>query len=524
MAKAAEILTGQFTLVATNVPYLGRGKQDDTLKEHLEQNFPSSKADLATAFVERCMHFCATGGSQAVVTPQNWLFLTTYTKLREALLKNRTWNVIARLGANAFQDMNWWAATTALLILSNTEAAAEHLIFGVDASADKRQEIKAAMLSGRVEAHIAVVQQADQIHNPDARLTIEPLNTLPALSQYVDAPNGSHGGDSPRHRLCFWELQEVTTKWRFFQGTVEQTQPYSGREHIFSRPDDGAYHRESPNARIQGDNVIGRQGVVVSMMRILPVTLYSGDLFDISCTPLVPFDLANLLPIWAFCSSGSYLDEVRKIDQKVNVTNATLAKVPFDLAHWKKIATEKFPHGLPKPFSSESTQWLFNGHPLGADQPLHVAVARLVGYEWPRQTGSSFIDCPALGPDGLEALADEDGIVCLAPVRGEASALERLRILLATALGEEWSSSKERELLLATAVDNNAKKPETDLESWLRSSFFSEHCKLFHSRPFIWQIWDGNANGFSALVNYHKLAAPNGLSVPRPVASSAAIL
>ncbi|WP_259720033.1 hypothetical protein [Synechococcus sp. CS-1328] len=37
-----------------------------------------------------------------------------------------------------------------------------------------------------------------------------------------------------------------------------------------------------------------------------------------------------------------------------------------------------------------------------------------------------------------------------------------------------------------------------------------EHCKLFHSRPFIWQIWDGHPKGFSALVNYHKMAAPHG--------------
>ena len=29
LAKAAEILAGQFTLVATNVPYLGHRKQDE---------------------------------------------------------------------------------------------------------------------------------------------------------------------------------------------------------------------------------------------------------------------------------------------------------------------------------------------------------------------------------------------------------------------------------------------------------------------------------------------------------------
>jgi hypothetical protein len=63
---------------------------------------------------------------------------------------------------------------------------------------------------------------------------------------------------------------------------------------------------------------------------------------------------------------------------------------------------------------------------------------------------------------------------------------------------------------LATAVDNNAKNADPDLDTWLRSSFFSEHCKLFLSRPFIWQIWDGQPQGFSALVNYHKLVATNG--------------
>jgi hypothetical protein len=31
---------------------------------------------------------------------------------------------------------------------------------------------------------------------------------------------------------------------------------------------------------------------------------------------------------------------------------------------------------------------------------------------------------------------------------------------------------------------------------------------LFRHRPFIWQIWDGRRDGFSALVNYHRLDGP----------------
>jgi hypothetical protein len=43
------------------------------------------------------------------------------------------------------------------------------------------------------------------------------------------------------------------------------------------------------------------------------------------------------------------------------------------------------------------------------------------------------------------------------------------------------------------------------LGTWVRDGFFQQHCELFHQRPFIWHIWDGLRDGFSALVNYHKL-------------------
>lgn len=205
--------------------------------------------------------------------------------------------------------------------------------------------------------------------------------------------------------------------------------------------------------------------------------------------------------MWCFCKSTEFNEEVRKIDQAVKVTNASLTKIPFDLAHWQKVAAEKYPDGLPKPYSSDPTQWLFNGHPAGSDQPLHVAVARLLGYQWPRQTGSSFPDCPALGPDGLEALADADGIVCLSATKGEAPAAERLRALLAQSLGK-----LDLPALIASAgpAGKKGSKSET-LEDWLRDEFFEQHCALFDHRPFIWHLWDGHKNGFSALVNYHKL-------------------
>ncbi len=253
------------------------------------------------------------------------------------------------------------------------------------------------------------------------------------------------------------------------------------------------------NADERGNSVWGRPGVAISQMSSLPASRYFGDKYDSNVASVVPKRSEHLAAIWAFCSSESFYEAVRAIDRKLNVTNATFGKVPFDLAHWQKVAAEKYPHGLPKPFSIDPTQWLFNGHPNGSDNPLPVAVARLLDYRWPRLSGSSFPDCPALGPDGLEPHADTNGIVCIPAVHGEQPAANRLSDLLATAYGKQLSPAKSSELLASVADSGKS------LDEWLRDGFFVHHCTLFYQRPFIWHVWDGRKDGFSALINYHKL-------------------
>jgi hypothetical protein len=67
--------------------------------------------------------------------------------------------------------------------------------------------------------------------------------------------------------------------------------------------------------------------------------------------------------------------------------------------------------------------------------------------------------------------------------------------------GEGWSPTLQDRLLQQVGFGGKG------LETWLRDGFFEQHCKLFHHRPFIWHIWDGRRDGFSALVNYHTLDA-----------------
>ena len=181
-----------------------------------------------------------------------------------------------------------------------------------------------------------------------------------------------------------------------------------------------------------------------------------------------------------------------------------LVKVPFDLGHWSRIAAERYPTGLPLPYSVDPAQWIFSGHPCNTNEDLFVAVARLLGYRWPAEYDSDMVlanEQRALieKVQALYPFEDKDGIVCVPSVRGEPPAHERLLQLLRAAYGDGWHDGVLANLLVESG--------SASLDDWLRNKFFERHCKLFQHRPFIWHVWDGRRrDGFHALVNYHKLA------------------
>jgi type I restriction-modification system DNA methylase subunit len=504
LAKAAEILTGQFTLVATNVPYLGRGKQNDVLQSYCKQFHSDAKADLSTCFIERCTAFCSVSGTTALVTPQNWFFQGSYKKVRHRLLREVTWNAVSQLGEEAWWSFGIRGPRTVLTVFTNARPNAQASFLQIDVStpfdhAPLLLDEKVRLLRGA--GAVKMVSQAAQLRNPDAVVGSAESESL--LADYADTYEGLSTGDIAPFIRYFWEHSKIDGHtWAWLIGAVGQSIPYGGREQVLLWEGGKGQLANSAGAYIKGARAWGKEGLRITLMRTKSVTFYSGELFDKNAGTLIPKKAEHALAIAAFCFASEFEKRVATANPGLYVPVKTLLKVPFDLAHWQKVAAEQYPHGLPKPFSSDPTQWLFNGHPKGSDQPLHVAVARLLGYQWPRQTGSSFHDCPALDQDGLEKLADKDGIVCLSATKGEAPGAERLRAVLVQALGKFDLSA-----LIASAGPKGSKS-ET-LEEWLREEFFEQHWALFHHRPFLWHIWDSHKSGFSALVNYHQLTHAN---------------
>lgn len=518
LLDAARLLDGRYHLVVTNVPYKNLAELSDDLRSFCSKEYPEAKGDLANVFLERCLELSREQGAGVVqiVMPQNWLFLTSYRKQRESLLKRVRWEFLARLGEKGFESGQAAGAFTILLTQTSTESREGHQIRGIDASAPKIPQEKAMLLR---EAEVVSVGQARQLRNPDSVIALEEIVGEGLLAKHVSYSNGIQAGDSSRFTASFWEVNDFQA-WSLMQTPVAESVEFDGLDTVFRwEGGSGAYWDYvterlgdgGQRAWVRGTEFLGRAGVAISATRRICASQFSGRLWNDSLLVLVPDTPEKLPAIQAFCASEEFEHLVRKVDKKLNVRSA-VTKVPFDLNRWQRIAAERYPNGLPRPYSDDPTQWLFHGHPQPAIDPLQVAVARLAGYRWPAETDTTMelaneartwiAHC-----DKLAEHIDDDGIICLPSVRGEPAAHDRLLKLLIAAWETVQPGSWKPAVLDKLLADADCSGKGLDV--WLREKFFEQHAKRFHHRPFIWHVWDGLKDGFAALVNYHHLDAKN---------------
>jgi len=482
VARAATLLAGSYTLVATNVPYASRGKLTATLGAAVDGFGSAYSQNLATGFVARILGFLGTGSSYVLVSPEDWRYLKMYEELRQLTLAGQSLDLLVGLGAKAFSTP-LWDFNVGLTISTLKSPCRGHAYAALDASSARRPSDKAERLRSEPAANVT---QASCSAVECRVVGLVPQEGKPStlLGAVARCYQGVSAGDRPRFSRGFWEVEAGSPEWSHWQGSVSSTVLFGGRTLVLRTSQLNLI--AAIGGAIRGQRAWGRTGVAITQMSGFPVTAYSGDRFDTNSAPLIPTDEVHVPALMAFCCSPGFAAAVRAVDKSLKVSNGSFERIPFDLAHWQKVAEDQYPNGLPEPHSDDPTQWLFKGNVVGSEQPLHVALARLLGYRWPDQE-----------PQELNRFADDDGIVCLPPVAGERPAHERLRELLAAAYGPG-------------PVPDEVGAPEgsRNLDDWLRDKAFASHAKLFHARPFIWHIWDGRKDGFATLVNYHKLDEP----------------
>ena len=98
------VLHQKYHVVVTNPPYRGMNDCGKKLTDYVMLNYPDSKADLYSTFIEKCQKLSTPDAFVAMITMQSWMYLASYKQLRKKLIASVGIEEMLVLGSNAFDS------------------------------------------------------------------------------------------------------------------------------------------------------------------------------------------------------------------------------------------------------------------------------------------------------------------------------------------------------------------------------------------------------------------------------------
>ena len=100
--KQGEILSKKYAVVCTNPPYMN--KLEGHLKKFVTDEYKDYSGDLFSVFMYKNFDYCIQGGYSAFMTPFVWMFIKTYEKLREFIIRNKSITSLIQMEYSAFEE------------------------------------------------------------------------------------------------------------------------------------------------------------------------------------------------------------------------------------------------------------------------------------------------------------------------------------------------------------------------------------------------------------------------------------
>ena len=202
LVQQAELLAAQYDAVVANPPYMGSSGMNVLVKKFAKDYFPDAKSDLFACFIERGYTLAKDVGLNAMVTMQSWMFLSSFQKMRERMLREKTITTMAQIGYNSFPSMNSKVAQATVFSLGNLRVGNFSGTFINLNSGPQSADKKAVFLARDSEIHFNVA--ADEFKkipgSPVAYWVSERVRDVfergTLLGKLVDARVGLQTGDN----------------------------------------------------------------------------------------------------------------------------------------------------------------------------------------------------------------------------------------------------------------------------------------------------------------------------------------
>lgn len=213
LVQQAELLAAQYDAVVANPPYMGSKYIELGLKRFLSSDYPTAVADIYPAFIERALIMVRSAGCVAMITLQNWLYISGMRDLRHRLLNSTSLRSVVQVGFNSFPSMNSKFAIAAISVILPRrfdEWATRFLNLNVaPPSSDKN----AVFLSHANGKNFQDVMQREFVDVPDSIVAYTLTSDLracisqgPSLGNLAPPMRGLATGDNPQFIRSWAEL------------------------------------------------------------------------------------------------------------------------------------------------------------------------------------------------------------------------------------------------------------------------------------------------------------------------------
>ena len=81
-------LTEKYSALVMNPPYMGSANMNTSLLNYVKAQYPEGKSDLMTVFMQKAMNSTLHNGLWSMINLPSWMFLASFTDLRDKLIKD----------------------------------------------------------------------------------------------------------------------------------------------------------------------------------------------------------------------------------------------------------------------------------------------------------------------------------------------------------------------------------------------------------------------------------------------------
>jgi hypothetical protein len=237
VVRQAAVLSRKYQVAVANPPYMGTATSGSEIVEFARDQYPNSKADMFSMFIERNLAFIEPRGLCAMVTMQSWMFLASFESVRRHLLEQTRILQLLHLGSGAFDTIGGAVVSTAAFVLQRS-VEAECAGLYVDLTAGKSEEEKVALLR-EVLADLELaylVRPQEFLEVPRAPLTYALAERAVFSRANIGAIFESGGRlkthGNARYVRFHWEVGSASPRWRPFHNGGGQAAYYGNDEEV----------------------------------------------------------------------------------------------------------------------------------------------------------------------------------------------------------------------------------------------------------------------------------------------------